>query len=131
MTTSDIRSEYEQILSEYREELAVTNQRTGNEHRQHPRLNVQSADLWISNAPEFALVDMSATGMAIRSSTPMLPGEIIHISLGDSLTIDAEVIASRMDRAPDDYTAGEFRIQCRFLEALGGLELLVRTVRAS
>ena len=124
----DMFAEYRKILDEYKKD---TGPPSGGlmEQRSHPRLKIQSDDLWINTVPEFALENMSATGMAIRSSSPLEQGELIHISLGTSFSVDAEVVTSRMLAAPDEFTDGEFLIQCRFLEDMKGMDLLVKTVR--
>jgi hypothetical protein len=99
------------------------------DQRIHPRFKVEPKDLAISNIAEFELVDMSASGIAIRSNAPMKPGELLHVSLGSAIAVDTEVIACKMEVAPDEYTDGEFRIQCRFVEDLRGMELLVKTIQ--
>lgn len=125
----DVREEYQRILQERRDLMEGGGQAGSSDQRTHPRFKVEPKDLAISNIAEFEMVDMSASGIAIRSNAPMKPGELLHVSLGSAVSVDTEVVACRMESAPDEYTDGEFRIQCRFVEDLRGMELLVKTIQ--
>ncbi len=125
----DVKEEYGRILDQLKKGSVAFKQGSHAERRKHPRLKANSKDLWISTVPEFELVDISASGVAVRSNHPILPGETINFSLGKSLTVDMVVVACQMDQSPDEYTDGEFRIQCRFLEDLRGMELFIRAIR--
>lgn len=126
MIESDLRAAYERVLREHSQD--ITQETAAREQRSHPRLHVQSDDLWISAVPQFAMLDMSATGMAVESNHPLRVGERVQISLGQTLSLQARVVACTMVEAPDEYTDGTFRLQCQFLEDLRGMELLVRVV---
>lgn len=127
----DVLAEYERVLQEQQDRLLAWQGSIGMEQRAHPRVKVESSDLWISTVPVFDLVDMSASGLAIRSNQPLKMGELIRISLGNTVSVEAEVVGCRMDMPPDEFTDGEFRIQCRFLEDLRGMEIFVRAIRAN
>jgi hypothetical protein len=131
MAEMDVLAEYERVLQEQRERFMASQSLMGMEQRSHPRLKVESKDLWISTVPVFDLVDMSASGLAIRSNQPLKVGELIRISLGNTVSVEAEVVGCHMDMPPDEYTDGEFRIQCRFLEDLRGMEIFIRAIRAN
>ena len=125
----DTKTEYQKMLAEHQDKIKPSAPGGVPEKRSHPRLKVTSRDLWINTVPEFSLVDMSASGLAVRSNSPLVEGELIQISLGSSFSVEAEVVSSRMLISPDAYTDGEFLIQCRFLEDLQGMKLLVKTVQ--
>lgn len=131
MTEISIREEYEKALLENRDKILNLESFTGKEKRAHPRVWVSTEDLWISTIPEFSLVDLSASGISIRSNHPLKPGEMIHVSLGESFSVDTEVVNCVMEIPPDEYIDGQFRIQCRFLEDLPGMELFVRMIRSN
>lgn len=127
----NVREEYDRVLEKHQEEIAASGRLTGNEQRQHPRFKVDNANLWISTVPEFAVADLSASGIAVLSNHPVEPGTLLNLSLGKSLSVNTEVVACTMEYAPDEYTDGQFRIQCRFLENLKGMELLVTVLQTN
>ena len=130
MPETTIEEEYQKIL-EQKGVVSAAGDGPGSERRVHPRLTVESPDLWISTVPEFELLDMSATGMAIRSNHPMKVDEMFHVSLGQNLSVDTIVVGCQMVHSADEYTDGEFRIQARFVENLKGMELLVKAIRGN
>ena len=127
----NVREEYERLLEEHQEEIASSSQLGGTDQRHHPRFKVTNADLWLSTVPEFAVADMSASGIAVLSNHPVEAGTLLNLSLGKSLSVDTEVVACTMEYAPDEFTDGQFRIQCRFLEDLKGMELLVTALQTN
>ena len=127
----DIREAYQRVLEEHQEKMAASGRLPGAEQRQYPRFKVNSPDLWISTVPEFVVSDMSASGIAVLSNHPVEPGALLNLSLGKSLSVDTEVVACVMEYPPDEFTDGQFRIQCNFLEELKGMELLVKVLQAN
>lgn len=127
----NVREEYQRVLEEHKEEISASGQSVGSEQREHPRFKVDKANLWLSTVPEFAVADLSATGIAVISNHPVEAGTLLNLSLGKSLSVNAEVVACIMEYAPDEYTDGQFRIQCRFLEDLKGMELLVTVLQSN
>lgn len=127
----NVREEYQRVLEEHQQELAAAGQLGGTDQRGHPRFKVDNADLWLSTVPEFAVADLSASGIAVISNHPVEAGTLLNLSLGKSLSVNTEVVACTMEYAPDEYTDGQFRIQCRFLEDLKGMELLVTVLRTN
>ncbi|MEE8436608.1 MAG: PilZ domain-containing protein [bacterium] len=127
----NVREAYERVLEEHQGEIAGSGQLAGSEQRQHPRFKVDSPDLWLSTVPEFAVADLSASGIAVISNHPVEAGTLLNLSLGKSLSLDTEVVACTMEYAPDEYTDGQFRIQCRFLEDVKGMELLVTVLQTN
>ena len=127
----DIRKAYERVLEEHQQEMVSSSIFSGAEQRQYPRFKIDSPDLWISTVPEFAVADMSASGIAVISNHPVEAGTLLNLSLGKSLSVNTEVVACTMEYAPDEYTDGQFRIQCRFLEDLKGMELLVTVLQTN
>ena len=127
----NVREEYARVLEEHQEEITASGQLEGTDHRLHPRFKVDTADLWLSTVPEFAVADLSASGIAVLSNHPMEAGTLLNLSLGKSRSVNAEVVDCIMEYPPDEYTDGQFRIQCRFLEDLKGMELLVTVLRTN
>ena len=127
----NVREEYQRVLDDHSEEIAASGQSAENDQRQHPRFKVDNADLWLSTVPEFAVADLSASGIAVLSNHPVEAGTLLNLSLGKSLSVNTEVVACIMEYAPDEYTDGQFRIQCRFLEDLKGMELLVTVLKTN
>lgn len=121
--------EYSRILEESRQRGEMLSSASDADRRIHPRLAVQSADLWISSVPEFSMVDMSASGLALMANYPLQPGELITISLGQSLSIQAEVVRCQLVESATQYDHALFRIQCKFAEETRGKELLVQVKR--
>lgn len=127
----NIREEYDRVLEEFQDEIAASGLPAGRDQRQYPRFKVSTSDLWLSTVPEFAVADMSASGIAVISNHPVDVGTLLNLSLGKSLSVNTEVVACTMEYAPDEYTDGQFRIQCRFLEDLKGMELLVTVLKTN
>ena len=127
----NVREEYQRVLDDHSEEIAASGQSAENDQRQDPRFKVDNADLWLSTVPEFAVADLSASGIAVLSNHPVEAGTLLNLSLGKSLSVNTEVVACIMEYAPDEYTDGQFRIQCRFLEDLKGMELLVTVLKTN
>lgn len=124
--STDLHTEYARILEESRKRGDVVSDKSAAERRTHPRLAVKAADIWISSVPEFSMVDLSASGVALMSNYPLKPGEIITVSLGHALAIEAEVVHCQLVESPTDYSDAVFRIQCRFAKENEGMELVVR-----
>ncbi len=97
----------------------------GSERRRFPRLAVSSPDLWISTVPEFDVVDMSASGMALLSNHPLRPGETLEVGLGRDARAKAEVLACAMEHPPTEHLDAQFRIRCLFRSENEGMTLLV------
>jgi len=123
----DIYAEYQAIMEAYKEKI-VSPLAAKSEQRAFPRLKIKTRDLWVNHSPEFALEDISASGIALRSNEPMDPGLVLNISIGTSLNVEATVVGSRMLHAPDMYTDGEFLITCQFVEDLTGMKMVVEAV---
>jgi hypothetical protein len=126
MMSTDLHTEYARILEESRKRGDVVSEQSGEERRTHPRLAVKAADIWISSVPEFSMVDLSASGVALMSNYPLKPGEVITVSLGTALSIEAEVMHCQLVESPTDHSDAVFRIQCRFTQENEGMELVVR-----
>ena len=127
----DILKTYEKVLEDHKEEMVTSSRLPDAEQRQHPRFKVDSPDLWISTVPEFVVADLSASGIAMLSNHPVDVGTLLNMSLGKKLSVDTEVVACTMEYPPDEYTDGQFRIQCHFLEELKGMELLVKVLQTN
>lgn len=127
--STNLQDEYARIVEESRQRGEVLSDESAKDRRTHPRLAVKSADLWISSVPEFSMVDMSASGVALMANYPLQPGEVVTLSLGSALTLEAEVVNCQLVESPTDYTDAVFRIQCRFAEEVRGMELLVEVKR--
>jgi PilZ domain len=126
MEEVDLHQEYAKILEEGRRRGDLLAEQEGKERRTHPRLAVKAADLWISSVPEYSLVDLSVSGLAIMANYPLDPGQVITMTLGTAMTLEAEVINCQLVESPTDYSDAVFRIQCRFEEELQGMELVVQ-----
>lgn len=124
--THDLHEEYSQVLEESRRRGDVVPNGDADERRAHPRLSVKSADIWISSVPEFSMVDLSASGLALLANYPLQPSEQITVALGNALTIEAEVVQCQLVESPTQYSDAIFRIQCRFAEERKGMELVVK-----
>lgn len=131
MPENEFWKEYQKILEEHREAQRGAVHRDAFENRSHPRLVVPPKSLWSEAIPEAVVENLSASGIAIRANQPRGMGELIHVSLGSTLSVEAEVVGCRMLQSPDEFTDGEFMIQCRFLEDLKGIELMVKTIRGN
>lgn len=124
-----LSEEYSRILEESRQRGEMLAEQADKERRIHPRLKVQSADLWISSVPEFSMIDMSASGLALMANYPLQPGEHITVSVGQALSIQAEVVRCQLVESATQYDHALFRIHCRFAEEASGMELLVEVKR--
>ena len=129
MMNVSLQEEYARILEESRRRGDLMEEASGQERRTHPRLAVKAADIWISSVPEYSLVDLSISGLAIMANYPLQPGEVINMTLGTTLSMEAEVVNCVLVESPTDYSDAVFRIQCRFREELQGMELVVRVKR--
>lgn len=128
MSDSNLEQEYERILENYRARGDLQPE-AQQDKRKNPRLKVETSDLWIATVPEFSILDISISGLAIQSNHPLKEGEMIHISLDTILSTDAEVVRCVMIQSPSEYDDALFRIQCRFLEEYLGMKLLVSTIK--
>jgi PilZ domain len=126
MEPLEVQREYAALLSREPAYGALPAGGAELERRQCPRFHVCTSDLWINQVPEFAVLDLSATGIAISSTYPLERGTCIEVTLCDGITVQAEVIGCRLVDSPTQYYPADFRIQCRFSEPRQGMELLVR-----
>jgi PilZ domain len=124
--SDELHTEYARIVEESRRRGDVVSEQAGSERRTHPRLAVKAADLWISSVPEFTMVDLSASGVALMANYPLKPGELVTVSLGTVLSLEAEVLHCQLVESPTDYSDAVFRIQCRFAQENEGMELVVK-----
>jgi len=129
MPEEDFWKEYHKIVQEHRERMQMGEMEQEQEKRVYPRLQVDPKSLWSESLPEAEVDNISATGVAIRANQPREIGELILVSLGNTLSVEAEVVGCRMTKPPDEYVDGEFMIQCRFLEDLKAIELVVKSIR--
>ncbi len=129
MSRSTVQEAYAQILEESRRRGEVLADASAKERRLHPRLAVNAADLWISSVPEYSMVDMSASGIAILANYPLKRGEVISLSLGRSIKIEAEVLHCQLVESATQWQDAMFRIHCKFAEEGEGMELLVEVKR--
>ena len=127
MAEFSIDAAYHQILQERKTEIIATGGLGANQ-RVNPRFRVKTDDLWISSVPDFTLLDMSITGLAIRSNYPLEVDQVIEVSLGSSLSATAIVVDCKLVGSADEWTDAEFRISCRYAEDLRGKELLVKAI---
>ncbi len=118
--------QYEKILEQSRLAGEIIGEPDGRERRTHPRLKAVSDDLWINSIQEFSIIDMSLSGIAVLSNHPLREGEMIEVSLGDTLKADAMVVGCLMEESASECLDAQFRIQCKFLEDYKGMELLVK-----
>lgn len=95
------------------------------DRREHPRLKVNTSDFWITTVPEYSVLDLSATGIAIGANYPLPRGEVITVALGADCSAKAQVVACQLVDSPTEHQDAEFRIQCRFLERESGMALVV------
>ena len=123
--SKSIESAYQEVLQSQQPTEANTQ---GNNLRAHPRFQVKTDDLWISSVPDFSLLDISASGLAIRSNYPLEKGQVIEISLGNALQASATVVDCKLVSSADEWSEAEFRISCHYTEDLCGMELLVKAI---
>lgn len=126
MMNANLQEEYAHVLEESRRRGEVVSNGVADERRAHPRLTVKSADIWISSVPEFSMVDLSASGVALLANYPLKPGDQITVALGNVLMIEAEVVECHLIESPTQYSDAVFRLQCRFAEETKGMELVVK-----
>jgi len=126
MMNVNLQDEYARILEESRRRGDLVDAQGEQDRRIHPRLAVKAADIWISSVPEYSLVDLSVSGLALMANYPLQPGEVITMTMGTTLSLEAEVVNCTLVESPTDYSDAVFRIQCRFREELQGMELVVR-----
>ena len=123
----NIETAYQHILQHHQNSQGKS---PGENHRTHPRFRVKSDDLWIASVPDFTLLDMSASGMAIRSNYPLDKGQLIEVSLGDEIRTTATVVDCQLVSSADEWTDADFRISCHYTEDLRGKEILVKSIQS-
>ena len=128
MTGRSIDAAYHQIVQEHQSDLMAYNGMSGNQ-RVNPRFRIKTDDLWISSVPEFNLLDISISGLAISANYPLDKGLMIEISIGSGLRATATVVDCKLISSADEWTDAEFRISCRYTEDLLGKEILVKTLK--
>ena len=129
MSGTLIDQEYENLVSRSRSNgLTIPGK---DERRQAPRLKVEAPELWSDGVPLVSVVDMSRTGIAILSNYSANPGERFTVSLGDSISGDAEVLRCVLDESASVYLDGQFRIHLRFRDLRKGKELFVRSIKSA
>ena len=129
MAVSEIEKEYAEVLEKSRLKGELDEGKGGANRRVHPRIKVQSTQLSIDTVPEFFVADISLSGLAVITNHPLAPGESVHISLGEAMSVDAEVVNCQMEEPPSEMLDAQFRVQCKFSEQYKGMELLVRVKR--
>jgi hypothetical protein len=129
MATAKLEREYQAILEQRRRKGEIEDEDKGADRRVHPRLKVNSMDLWLNAEAQLSVIDMSASGISFISNHPLKPGESINIALGKVLNVDAKVLACHLEESATEFLDAQFRIQCKFGEEASGMELLVRTVK--
>ena len=125
MDFGELENQYEEILESSRLRGEILESKGSADKRRHPRLRVDTGDLFISTVPEFSVLDMSLSGMAFLSNHPLGEGEVIHIALGDMLSIDAQILNCRLEEAPSEFLDAQFRINCEFVHDARAMELIV------
>lgn len=130
MASPDVQQEYAKLVMEVQGCDGPVVEQDAKDRRDHPRFQIYTGDMWINEISEFALLDLSASGMAISATYPLAPGEHIDVGLGKAVTAQAEVLGCRLVESPTQYTPAEFRINCRFSDTDLGMALLVRAKRS-
>ena len=86
----------------------------GPERRSNPRFKLSSGSGWIRTIPKYSLLDISASGVALKSDYPVRTGDLVRVSLRDGPSADALVVSCRLGRMPKLHLIPEFRLGCRF-----------------
>lgn len=124
-----LRQVYAHVLEASRRRGDLKNGAHGRlDRRRHPRLRVRTNDFWLSSVPEFAVLDISVSGIAFSANYPLRVGERLRIGFdGDDEQIDAVVVGCVLVESPTQYSDAEFRIHCAFVDEGDGMALLVRS----
>lgn len=125
MDFGELENQYTEILESSRRRGEILGSTGASDKRRHPRMVVETGELFISTVPEFSVLDMSLSGMAFLSNHPLEEGEMIHIALGDMISVDAQILTCRLEEAPTEFLDAQFRINCEFVHDSRAMELLV------
>ena len=129
MEPSDLQREYEALVARSREVGEAAGGEADADRRTDPRFHVQTDDLWINSVPNFQVLDVSISGIAIAASYPLRPGDTIDVVLGNDVKAQATGVGCRLVDSATQYSDAEFRINCRFAEPERGMELLMQAKR--
>jgi PilZ domain len=129
MKPSKLQREYADLIARAHKAGEEVGIKVSGERRTSPRFQVETGDLWINSVPSFQVLDVSISGIAIASSYPLRPGDMIDVVLGGNVKAQATVMGCRLVDSATQYTDAEFRINCRFAEPERGMELLVNAKR--
>lgn len=125
MAAGDWDREYERFLEQCQANGQLDLRPSASEQRQHPRFRLLTNVVWTSGDFQFALVDLSVSGVAFDTNKPLEEGHEITVRLTDLVSVTGRVIgSSRMEPTPMFFT-GRYRVRCAFTDAVEGLRFLV------
>lgn len=126
MSKSDLDEAYERVLADSRARGEVAGEAPQTERRGNPRIRVNPGDLAVEIDPWVFAIDISISGMAFYSDTPVERGEAIHIALTDDFAVEARVVDSHLETSDSPVLPSRYRLHCEFDDEERGKELLVR-----
>ena len=90
-----------------------------------PRFQMHQRHLSVRVEPQLSVVDLSALGIALLSEYPFDCGETLHLVLQNTLVVQAQVMGCELVETDPMILEARYRVQCRFLDATHGKQLLV------
>ncbi|HKJ00397.1 MAG TPA: PilZ domain-containing protein [bacterium] len=118
-------NEYQQFLQQCVESGHLDKREPNQEHRLHPRFRLWSNIVWTTGDFQFAIVDLSVSGIAFDANRAFEPDREIVVRLSDLISVRARVIGcNELDTTPMFFT-GRYRVRCHFEDSVEGLRFLV------
>jgi PilZ domain len=117
--------EYQRFLDQCVEQGQLERREGASEQREHPRFRLCSNIIWTAGDFQFAIADLSVSGISFDANRTFEPGQLITVRLSDLISVRARVIgASELEATPMFFT-GRHRVRCRFEDTVEGLRFLV------
>jgi len=117
--------EYQRFVEHSVQTGQLTMLEGGSEQRQHPRFRLCSNIVWTAGDFQFAIADLSISGIAFDANRPLEAERQITVRLSVLVSVRARVVSSTRMEPTAMFFIGRYRVRCRFEDTVEGLRFLV------
>lgn len=123
-------ADYQALIQDAMERGDIDSRPQTMEKRKHPRIRMLSRQLQVHEPQRFQILDISIGGMSFYSVTPFEVGKVLTVSLEGLLTIEARVLACRMEETDAMFLEVRYKVHCRFEDERYGMRLMVLAMQS-
>ena len=126
MTNPKLEASYLDLLRKSQFGGEAEAQREERERRQHPRIQVDAADIQVDTDSWIFVINLSMSGIAFYSDSKFTLGQQVTISIETGASVKAKVIEAHPEGEDATALVGQYRVCCEFDDPTEGMAFLLR-----